>query len=133
MPMGIPRRRVSIQQLKHQTNNSCRTKADRGLGGGVPAVVRHAGSAVAPNPHPGRAPAGFDPPPDLRARFCQNQMSNEQRQKKPSHIFISYVREDERSVLQLARDLRSFGFDVWLDKDNIAPGTDWRRAIREAI
>ena len=49
------------------------------------------------------------------------------------HVFISYVREDSEVVQRLDADLRSFGIDVWLDRDRIKPGTRWQDEIRSAI
>jgi HEAT repeat protein len=50
-----------------------------------------------------------------------------------SHVFISYVREDADIVENIARALRAYNVDVWLDKDQIKPGVRWADAIREAI
>ena len=49
------------------------------------------------------------------------------------HVFISYLREDTERVDRLARVLRGFGVDVWLDRDQIRPGQRWADAIRTAI
>jgi hypothetical protein len=48
-------------------------------------------------------------------------------------VFISYVRENSEAVQRLARELRTYGIKVWLDKNDIKPGSRWRDAIREAI
>lgn len=48
-------------------------------------------------------------------------------------VFLSYVREDSALVDQIADTLRMHGIDVWLDRTNILPGDDWRKAIRHAI
>lgn len=50
-----------------------------------------------------------------------------------SHVFISYVRDDTKTVDRLARGLRSLGIRVWLDRDAIKPGSRWADAIRAAI
>ena len=50
-----------------------------------------------------------------------------------THVFISYVRENQLEVDRLADDLRNAGVDVWLDREQIAPGRRWQRAIRTAI
>lgn len=50
-----------------------------------------------------------------------------------SHVFISYVREDSSLVDRLERDLKLQGIQVWLDRNSIAPGKFWHRAIQEAI
>lgn len=49
------------------------------------------------------------------------------------HVFISYVRENSAAVDSLAAALRSSGISVWLDRDQIDPGKDWRVAITSAI
>lgn len=49
------------------------------------------------------------------------------------HVFISYVREDSRTVDSLAERLKAFGISVWLDREQIAPGRRWKDVIREAI
>src|SRR4051794_10796778 len=50
-----------------------------------------------------------------------------------SHVFISYVRQDEETVRRLAHALRVCGVDIWLDRERLAPGVRWQQAIREAI
>jgi hypothetical protein len=50
-----------------------------------------------------------------------------------AHAFISYVRENSEKVDLLAKELRTLGVKVWLDRDNILPGQRWRDAINEAI
>jgi hypothetical protein len=48
--------------------------------------------------------------------------------------FLSYSREDALFANQLARDLRTAGFEVWIDFKDLAPGTpDWEAEIRSAI
>ena len=48
-------------------------------------------------------------------------------------IFISYVRDNTSDVDRLCQDLKSFGIEVWRDRDDIYPGTFWEEAIRKAI
>jgi len=50
-----------------------------------------------------------------------------------SHAFISYVREDQARVSDLANELTNRGVEVWLDRNEIYPGTPWQYAIRKAI
>lgn len=50
-----------------------------------------------------------------------------------SHIFISYVHENQEQVKRLSKTLRNHGMEVWLDRDSISPGIRWRDAIRQAI
>ena len=49
------------------------------------------------------------------------------------HVFISYVRENEKTVNRLYHDLTSRGIRVWLDRNEIKPGVRWKTAIRKAI
>jgi len=50
-----------------------------------------------------------------------------------SHVFISYVHENQEQVEKLSKALTSHAMDVWLDRDSILPGMRWKDAIREAI
>lgn len=50
-----------------------------------------------------------------------------------SKAFISYVREDQKVVDYLADVLRSNGIEVWVDRDELIPGTRWRDSIEKAI
>jgi hypothetical protein len=49
------------------------------------------------------------------------------------HAFVSYVRDNQEQVDRLARDLRSGGAQLWLDREQIQPGQRWQQAIRRAI
>ena len=49
------------------------------------------------------------------------------------HVFISYVGENEKAVSRLHHDLTSHGIEVWLDRNEIDPGVQWKQAIRKAI
>lgn len=49
------------------------------------------------------------------------------------YVFVSYLREDHRDVDLICEFLRQHGISVWLDRDQIRPGSRWRAAIREAI
>ena len=50
-----------------------------------------------------------------------------------AYAFISYVRENSDIVDRLAKDLQSFGIQVWLDRNDIMPGQWWKDAINGAI
>jgi hypothetical protein len=50
-----------------------------------------------------------------------------------SHVFISYVKENQKDVDRLCSDLIKHGIKVWLDRSEIEPGTLWKDAIRNAI
>jgi hypothetical protein len=50
-----------------------------------------------------------------------------------SHVFISYVHDNEKEVQNLCEELTNSGVKVWLDHKDIEPGIDWQQAIRRAI
>ena len=47
--------------------------------------------------------------------------------------FISYQRDDLALVEPIIARLRAAGIDVWVDRDDLLAGEDWRRAVRRAI
>ncbi|MDX2137412.1 MAG: TIR domain-containing protein, partial [Chloroflexota bacterium] len=50
------------------------------------------------------------------------------------HVFISYSRKDTDFADKLRNDLRKAGFNVWIDRTGLPPGTrNWDKAIRHAI
>jgi hypothetical protein len=50
-----------------------------------------------------------------------------------AHVFISYVRENSKSIDRLCKSVIDNGIQVWLDRDKIDPGVYWEEAIRKAI
>ena len=54
-------------------------------------------------------------------------------QPKQKNIFISYVHENIGIVEKMCLSLKEKGVHVWLDRESINPGSDWRDAIRNAI
>jgi len=48
-------------------------------------------------------------------------------------IFTSYSRQDTNIVDNLASRLKSDGFEVWIDRENIKGGDQWRKQIVKAI
>jgi hypothetical protein len=50
-----------------------------------------------------------------------------------ANVFISYAREDERQALEISQSLVQAGFSVWMDKQNLLPGQDWKIEIEKAI
>jgi hypothetical protein len=48
-------------------------------------------------------------------------------------VFITYVKEDRESALQLTVDLEAAGFTTWIDVRKLLPGQNWPRAIEAAI
>ncbi len=47
--------------------------------------------------------------------------------------FVSYSRKDSAFVQRLVRDLKKAGAAIWLDKFEIKPGTEWDRAVEDAL
>lgn len=48
-------------------------------------------------------------------------------------VFISYSRRDADVVESIVSELEAAGLDVWLDREDITPGKQWRKQIVEAI
>ena len=48
-------------------------------------------------------------------------------------IFLSYVRENEEIVDKFYQELISRGLKVWLDRQDLNPGSRWKQEIRKAI
>jgi hypothetical protein len=48
-------------------------------------------------------------------------------------IFFSYSRDDSEFVLQLAKNLRQAGANIWLDQLDISPGSRWDKSIEDAL
>jgi hypothetical protein len=51
----------------------------------------------------------------------------------PISIFISYARSDSTFVDRLESDLRSYGFDTWVDRQRLEGGVEWARVIEQEI
>src|SRR6266571_2149678 len=51
-----------------------------------------------------------------------------------SHVFLSYAHADDSFVSRLQSDLQAGGITVWIDHEDIQPGTpDWEDSLRKAI
>lgn len=50
-----------------------------------------------------------------------------------SKIFFSYSRIDSGFALQLAKDIRSSGIDIWIDQLDIQAGNHWDAAVEKAL
>jgi|GEM_PF-991187 len=48
-------------------------------------------------------------------------------------IFLAHAREDKAQVRRLYEDLKSEGFDPWLDEEDLIPGQNWRAVIPGVI
>jgi TIR domain-containing protein len=54
-------------------------------------------------------------------------------QSTPPKIFISYASEDEQYARSVYNALKAQGFEPWLDKEDLVPGIDWDRNIKENL
>jgi TIR domain len=50
-----------------------------------------------------------------------------------SHVFISYVHDNSEVIQRLSASLEAHGVNVWLDRNDIKPGSLWKSANRDAI
>lgn len=48
-------------------------------------------------------------------------------------VFLSYSRSDAQVVERIARDLRSQGVDLWMDRQDLVAGEEWLPQIEKAI
>ena len=48
-------------------------------------------------------------------------------------IFFSYGHDCTVKVLRIKKDLEKLGYRVWMDKEGILPGDEWRTKITEKI
>jgi hypothetical protein len=48
-------------------------------------------------------------------------------------VFISYVQEDIEYAQRLYQQLKSYGLQPWLDKEELLPGQNWKITIKNAI
>jgi RNA-directed DNA polymerase len=71
----------------------------------------------------------------LGARVSTNKTPNNALSKSEdeSRVFISYSRSDKEFVLVLTAALVKLGVSVWLDINDISPGSNWGTAIQEGL
>lgn len=50
-----------------------------------------------------------------------------------SHVFVSYVNEDQAAARRLAAELEEIEVEIWLDQTRLRPGMRWKDEIRRAI
>lgn len=48
-------------------------------------------------------------------------------------VFLSYAHKDSAKVVSIVQDLQKYGFDVWIDRQNIKGGELWSEEIARAI
>ncbi len=69
----------------------------------------------------------------FRARLI-NQVNMELKHARGMrYVFISYCHEDMTTVDRLCQAVVSQGIPVWLDRNEIRPGVQWKQAIQQAI
>lgn len=49
------------------------------------------------------------------------------------HVFLCHSSNDKQSVRKLYQQLRTEGFDPWLDEEKLLPGQNWDLEIRRAL
>ncbi|MDE0088161.1 MAG: toll/interleukin-1 receptor domain-containing protein, partial [Candidatus Poribacteria bacterium] len=69
----------------------------------------------------------------FRARLINHVNMEIKHARKMKHVFISYCHENKTIVDRLCQALASHDIHIWLDRDNIGPGTPWKQAIQQAI
>ena len=69
----------------------------------------------------------------FKARLINHVNMEIKRAREMKHVFISYCHENKTSVDRLCQVLASHDIHIWLDRDNIGPGTPWKQAIQQAI
>lgn len=47
--------------------------------------------------------------------------------------FLSYARSDAKAVDRIAKDLRSQGIEVWMDREDLVAGREWLTQIEQAL
>jgi formylglycine-generating enzyme required for sulfatase activity len=52
---------------------------------------------------------------------------------RPLKVFLCHAHEDADRVRALYTRLKKAGIEVWLDKENLLPGTNWDSLIRKAV
>ena len=69
----------------------------------------------------------------FRARLINHVNMEIKHAREMRHVFISYCHENKAAVDQLCNALTSNDVTVWVDWDNLNPGTPWKQAIQQAI
>jgi uncharacterized Zn finger protein len=65
---------------------------------------------------------------------CGCSFPDEVQQAKKLRIFLSYGHDDNEELVRIIKtDLEKRGHDVWLDKNEIKFGDEWRRSITDGI
>ncbi|MBI4840385.1 MAG: toll/interleukin-1 receptor domain-containing protein [candidate division NC10 bacterium] len=55
------------------------------------------------------------------------------RERERRRVFLIYAREDLEAARRLAGELREYGFNPWLDVEEITAGQVWQKAVIRAL
>ena len=55
------------------------------------------------------------------------------RKRMSKRVFIIHSHKDKEKAREITATLREMGYDPWLDEEEIVPGQNWNKAIRQAI
>lgn len=69
----------------------------------------------------------------FRAKLINHTNIEMKRAREMKHVFISYSHENKTIVDRLCENLISRGIKVWLDRNALEPGMQWKPAIQQAI
>ena len=69
----------------------------------------------------------------FKARLINHINMEVKRAREMKHVFISYCHENMDAVDRLCEILTSRGIKVWLDRNALEPGMQWKQAIQQAI
>ena len=69
----------------------------------------------------------------FRARLINHVNMELKHAREMKHVFISYCHENKAIVDRLRESLAAHDIHIWIDSDNIGPGTPWKQAIQQAI
>ena len=69
----------------------------------------------------------------FRAKLINHVNMEIKHARKMKHVFISYCYENMPLVDRFCQKLTSQGINVWLDRNELVPGMQWRQAIQQAI
>ena len=69
----------------------------------------------------------------FRAKLINHVNMEIKHARKMKHVFISYCHENMTIVDQFCQKLTSHGVKVWLDRNELVPGMQWKQAIQQAI
>ena len=69
----------------------------------------------------------------FKARLINHVNMEVKHAREMKHVFISYCHENKTTVDRLCQTLTSHDIAVWVDWNNLDPGTPWKQAIQQAI